>query len=91
MWTRKLTVIGGETNPDDWMVYRGRQEVGRIHKSQTEPGGHDWGWATNTRPFFQGSGYTLDQCLHDMREAIRARWPDDLPEVPRSGTKHGDL
>jgi hypothetical protein len=91
MWKRRRTVIGGQAGTDDWMVYRGRQQVGRILPSIGAIDLPAYSWSTITDPAFRGRAATIEEAQHQLREAIRAHWPDDMPEVPRSGTRHADL
>lgn len=91
MWKRRLTVIGGKTMPGDWTVYRGRQCVGRIQPAIGAIDLPSYSWSTITTPALRGRCETIDDAQHQMREAMRAHWPDDLPEVPRSGTRFKDL
>jgi hypothetical protein len=91
MWIRRRTVIGGRVVPDDWTVYRGRQLVGRILPSAGAVGLPAYSWSTITTPAFRGRAETIEAAQAELRAAIRARWPDDVDEVPRAGTRHEDL
>lgn len=92
MWMRRRTVIGGQTAAGDYLVYRGRQVVGRVVPAPRITGGQPYQWSTKTDPPDRGRADSLEDALHQLREAVRARWPDDVAEVPRCGTKHsGDL
>lgn len=82
MWTRKRTVIGGQTAPDDWAVFRRGQAVGRVYRGNHPHIDAQWRWATRTYPCDSGRALTLDQALDQMRAAIRARWPDDVDRLP---------
>ena len=84
MWTRKLTVIGGQTEEDDWIILRNGQEVGRVHRATPIVGLQKMEWVTWTAPWDKGRADTLDQAIEAVRTAIRNRWPDTEPEVPRS-------
>jgi hypothetical protein len=42
---------------------------------------------TWTYPAANGRSETFDQALHELRKAIRARWPDDVEAVPLAGQK----
>jgi len=88
MWTRKRTVIGGQSNEGDWLVLRHQQTVGRLHPAPPIPGVQPWVWSTFTYPCANGRCDTMSEALEAIREAVRARWPDELETVPLSGTKH---
>jgi len=89
MWTRRLTIIGGRTEPDDYTILRNGQAVGRVHRSPAT-GVQAFAWFTWTRPAARGYADTLEDALHMVREAIRSRWPDDLPRVPlAAGERNG--
>lgn len=85
MWTRRPTVIGGQTAPDDFVIQRGGQSVGRVCRAVALPGTRPFHWMTWTYPSANGRSETFDQALHELREAIRARWPDDVEAVPLAG------
>ena len=87
MWNRKRTVIGGRIAEGDFTVYRHKQAVGRVGLAPSMPDTQPYQWSTNTYPCDRGRADSLEEALHLLREAIRAHWPDDVPEVPRSGTK----
>lgn len=87
MWTRKLTVIGGQTREDDWIVLRHRQIVGRLHPAPSMPHVQPWQWFVFTYPGANGRCDTMDEALEAIRQAVRARWPDTLDSVPLAGTK----
>jgi hypothetical protein len=91
MWIRRRTVIAGRVAPDDWTVYRGRQYVGRILPAVGAVDLPAYEWSTITAPAFRGRAETIEAAQADLRAAIRARWPDDVAEVPRAGTRHEDL
>ncbi|GAB1361805.1 hypothetical protein MASR1M32_10410 [Rhodobacter sp.] len=90
MWIKKRTVIGGQSRDDDWIVMRGQQAVGRVHPSPPMPGIQPLEWASWTHPCDRGRANSLEDALDQLREAIRARWPDDVPAVPRGGTRYSD-
>lgn len=91
MWSRRQTTIGGIPHDNDWLVYRHKQSVGRVLMSVQVPDVPAYSWNTLTNPAMNGRAETLEEALSELREAIRSRWPDDLPEVPRHGTKFFDL
>lgn len=90
MWALKPTRIAGETIPDDMVILRHRQVVGRVHR------GNDWDrepryrWSTFTYPCNQGTSPSFAEATHALREAVRQRWPDDVPAVPLAGAKRSD-
>lgn len=88
MWTRKRTVIGGQTKDGDWTILRHKQPVGRLLPSPVIQGVQPWQWSTLTYPGAHGRADTMEQALEALRTAIRARWPDSVLEVPLAGTKH---
>lgn len=84
MWTRRRTDLPfpGQTPPDDWVVIRRGQIVGRIMEAVSRPGAAPWQWTTWTMPHDRGTADSRDDALHQLREALRRRWPDDVPELP---------
>jgi hypothetical protein len=81
MWTRRLTVIGGRTEPEDFVILRNGQKVGRVHRAPAT-GVQAFAWYTWSYPATRGYADTLEDGLHIVREAIRSRWPDDVTRVP---------
>lgn len=82
MWTRRPTLIGGQTAPDDVTVLRHDQAVGRVTRSVAIQGAAPYAWMTWTYPADNGRAQSLDDALDQLRAAIRGRWPDDVPRVP---------
>lgn len=79
MWTRKRTFIGGRYVDNDWMVLRHGQEVGRVYSVPVGSMlGPHFSWSTLTLPPARGRADTLDEALEQMRETIRAQWPDGV-------------
>lgn len=82
MWTRKPTIIGDRHTPGDYIVLRRGQEVGRVLLAAPLPHGRAYEWNTRTYPCDSGYADDLDDALDQLREAIRARWPDSEESVP---------
>lgn len=82
MWTRKLTVIGGQTAPNDWAILRNRQVVGRVYMGALQHGELHWHWSTSVYPSDWGRTKTMEEALDRLRAAIRARWPDSVARLP---------
>ncbi len=91
MWTRRPCIIGGQTAPDDFTIYRHKQAVGRVCRAVALPGTRPFHWMTWTHPCANGRAETFDQALHELREAIRHRWPDEIEAGPLQGTVHRNL
>ena len=87
MWTRKLTVIAGQTQEGDYTVFRTGQAVGRILPTPFIAHSQGWEWATLTLPSHNGRADTLQEALDALRAAVRARWPDSLVKVPMAGQR----
>lgn len=85
MWTRRPTLIGGQTAPDDFTVLRRDQPVGRVTRAVAIPGATPFAWMTWTYPADNGRAQTLDEALDQLRCAIRRRWPDEIDAVPLAG------
>lgn len=72
----RLTVIGGETAPDDYTVFTEKNEsVGRIMKSTgIPPGTPAWEWHVNPPlpipSYCNGSSDTLDDAKREFKEAF---------------------
>lgn len=81
MWKRKRTVIAGRISEDDWVIVRGDQAVGRVHRSPAT-GVAPFSWFTWTYPCDRGYACNLHDGLRQAREAIRSKWPDDQARVP---------
>lgn len=81
MWTRRPTLIGGQTAPDDVTVLRHAQAVGRVTRSVAIRGAAPYAWMTWTYPADSGRAQSLDEALDQLRAAIRGRWPDDVARV----------
>lgn len=69
MWTRRLTVINGKTEPDDWEILRNGIPVGRVYDVRISTGGGRWVWAVQVGRVGMGHAETFDAAL----EAVRAR------------------
>jgi hypothetical protein len=82
MWTRRPTIIGGRAAPDDVTILRNGQTVGRVHRSALT-GVAPFSWFTWSYPATRGYADTIEDGLRQVREAIRAQWPDDVPRIPK--------
>jgi hypothetical protein len=79
MWTRRRTLIDGEGRPDDWIIVRRGQEIGRVYKRDLPRGeGVVWEWMTWTYPNDHGSADTMEQALEKLRAFIRSHWSDEV-------------
>ena len=87
MWTRRPTIIGGQTAAGDLTILRHDQEVGRVFPSTAIAGTSPYQWSTWTYPCDNGRADSLSDALHQLREAIRQRWPDDVERVPLAGSR----
>ena len=74
-FTRRLTVIGGRTAPDDWAIFCDGNAVGRVHRYISGPTPF-WMWLTWTTPPENGQADTLDEALLAMKAAVLALPPD---------------
>lgn len=81
MWTRRRTWLNSPSEAD-WTVLRHRQRIGRVHLCPGAQGTPPWMWSTFSHPCNSGRADSLDAGLYAVRQAIRARWPDDVPRVP---------
>lgn len=73
MWTRRITWIGGQYWPDDWIVLRDGVTVGRVHTEMlTNPTRHVWMWFKQVGDGRQGEAPTLDAALEALRAAVLA-------------------
>lgn len=82
MWTMRKTRIGGRVEDDDFTILRNGQKVGRVHRAAST-GVQPFAWFTWTHPASRGYADTFEGALEHVRGAIRQRWPDDLPRVPK--------
>lgn len=86
MWTRKVTVIGGKAWPDDWIILRQGQKVGRAHLGPMVHSAQLWYWSTQLYPSDSGRAECLEEALTAIRAAIRTHWEDDVaPPLPTGG------
>lgn len=69
-WTRKPTVIGGRTEPDDWTVYRDDIGLGRVLRSPLMSGVPEFTWASWTDPPQLGYADSLAEALEACRADI---------------------
>jgi hypothetical protein len=72
MWTRRLTVIGGQTDPDDWIVRRDGRDVGRVIRGRNHPAETPWSWCSWPAKGWSRHGYvtTMDEALEAVRRAV---------------------
>jgi hypothetical protein len=68
MFTRKLTVINGKTEPDDWMILKHGIPVGRVYDARISTGGGRWVWAVQVGRVGMGHAETFDAALEAVRE-----------------------
>lgn len=68
MWTRRLTVINGQTDPNDWMIYRAGVPVGRVYDVRITTGGGRWVWTVLVGETGMGHAETFDAALEAVRE-----------------------
>ncbi len=87
MWTRRMTMIGGQTAPDDWTILRRGQVVGRVHRGRLVNGAIRIHWSTMLYPCDRGWCDTVEGAQEQLRAAIRARWPDEVGPLPMAGTR----
>lgn len=74
MWTRKLTLIGGKTAPDDWLVLCLGQACGRVyltHSAICETRTR-WEWSALSYPGGCGPCETLEDGCRRVRDRIIA-------------------
>ena len=76
-WTRRRTVIAGQTHPDDWCVLCDGHVVGRVHRAPAGSQAGRWSWAVQTLPGAGGYAGTLEAALESVREGVRFG-PDGL-------------
>ena len=69
-WSRRPTLIGGRTAPDDWSVLRDGVAVGRVHPRPYMVDGPKLTWSTWTLPSQSGSAETLEDALEAIRQAV---------------------
>jgi hypothetical protein len=71
MWTRRKTVIAGQTYQDDWTVLYRRIAVGRVLKTTLMNPRRDlWTWHSWMYPAQNGQADTLDEALEACRRAV---------------------
>lgn len=67
-WTRKLTVINGQTEPNDWMIYRNGIPVGRVYDARISTGGGRWVWTVQVGQVGMGHAETFEDALEIVRD-----------------------
>jgi hypothetical protein len=72
MWTRRKTVIGGITAPDDWEVCLRGQPCGRVQRvfSAITADRTTWQWSALTYPGGHGRCDRLDDALEAVRATV---------------------
>jgi hypothetical protein len=82
MWTRKLAVIGGTTDPDDWSILWDGKPVGRVfYDPRSSMSDEDWCWGVNGHAI-HGRTCTMEEALARLRYAVL-----DLHGAPRPPKK----
>ena len=70
LWTRRPTVIGGTTEPNDWtVIYAQTWMVGRVYAEWTSWLGHHWRWFNWTDG---GAPKGMAPTLEEAQQAVRA-------------------
>jgi hypothetical protein len=74
MWTRKPTLIGGKTAPDDWLVLCQGQACGRVYltHSAVSEARTRMEWSALSYPGGHGPCETLEEGCHQVRDRIVA-------------------
>lgn len=74
MWTRKRTLIGGRSAPEDWTVFCGKQACGRVQviHSPATASRMIWAWSAWCYPAANGSCTNLEEGCALVREAVLA-------------------
>lgn len=74
MWTRRRTVIGGQTAPDDWNVLCHGRKCGRVMRvtltNSDTPAA--WQWSAWCYPTANGRCDTMEAALECVRQAVIA-------------------
>ncbi len=74
-FTRKPTVVGGQSHQNDWAVsYGAGQPLGRLILRDQGPAKH-WAWATWTYPSSSGREDTLEAAQDALKAAVLALPP----------------
>jgi hypothetical protein len=71
-WTRRRTVLNGETIPDDWIVHLDGVPVGRIYFAIQLTAPRRWWWGSWAQPCRSGTDETLDAALESLRTCVLA-------------------
>ncbi|MCA0421890.1 MAG: hypothetical protein LCH61_00970 [Proteobacteria bacterium] len=85
MWTKRLTIIGGERLANDWTVYRNGQPVGRVCRMHSNVPDSQITWSSWVPPYERGIVADEGAGLEALRSSIRARWPDGPGMLPKDG------
>lgn len=74
MWTRKLTLIGGKTALDDWLILCQGEACGRVYLTLSPVTAQRtiWAWAAWSYPGGNGRCDTLDEACDLVRAKIIA-------------------
>ncbi len=76
-FTRRPTVIGGQTRPDDWAIYyNGGRAIGRINHYNNGPNSY-WQWNIWTNPGASGTADSLEGAQDALKAAVMALPPED--------------
>ena len=75
MWTRKRTVIGGESSADDWIVRRNGEDVGRVRLDfHPYNDASPWMWASWVLPATHGRADSMENALEAVRSAVTQQY-----------------
>lgn len=82
-WSRRPTVINGETAQDDYVIIRDGIALGRVHRAPFVQGAPAFTWASWTIPAQQGTADTLDNAAEACRAEIGDKpVPDHIKRQP---------
>lgn len=69
-WTRRRTVIGGQSRADDWIISYNGEDVGRVLTDVAHNGSEKWKWASWRLPGRTGREETLEAACDSLRRTI---------------------